>query len=304
VYRSLAQEINYAGRRTSYSHQASVGVQRQVMNVASVEVNFLYTGGRLEENSVNGNLTYNPATGANYSFSDISRRPFPDWGLVNFEFLNGWSNYYGTDFTVTKRYSDRWQLSASYTLAYFRDALPARQQWFFGDDGLVAHRPTGFPLAADMGGEYTLAETDQRHRLTANGIWDVGKGLQVSGIYFYGSGERRAVNTGTDRREEASGLGGGAAAGEQRLRTDGTIVPRNPLVGDPIHRVDLRLQQRIPLAGRMAVDGMFEVFNLFNHANYGSYTINESNALFGQPSFNSNIAYWPRVLQLGLRFSF
>ena len=34
----------------------------------------------------------------------------------------------------------------------------------------------------------------------------------------------------------------------------------------------------------MRLDGMFEVFNLFNHANYGSYTTNESNALFGQPS--------------------
>jgi outer membrane receptor protein involved in Fe transport len=30
VYRSLVQEINYPGRQTSYSHQASAGVQRQV----------------------------------------------------------------------------------------------------------------------------------------------------------------------------------------------------------------------------------------------------------------------------------
>jgi hypothetical protein len=304
VYRSLTQEINYAGRRTSYSHQASVGVQRQLANAAALEVNFLYTGGRLEENAVNGNLSYNPATGANYSFSDIRRRPFPNWGLINFEFLEGWSNYYGTDVTLTKRYSDRWQLAASYTLAHFDDALPPRYQWFTGSDGIVAYRPTGFPLAADMGGEYTLAESDQRHRLTANGIWDIGKGLQASGIYFFGSGERRGVNTGVDRREEASGAGGGAGAGEQRLRADGTIVPRNAFIGKPIQRVDMRLQQRIPLAGRMAVDGMFEVFNLFNHANYGSYVINESNRLFGQPSFNSNIAYWPRVLQLGVRFSF
>jgi hypothetical protein len=42
----------------------------------------------------------------------------------------------------------------------------------------------------------------------------------------------------------------------------------------------------------------------FNHANYGSYTTIESNALYGQPSFNSNIAYWPRVAQLGVRLSY
>ena len=89
-----------------------------------------------------------------------------------------------------------------------------------------------------------------------------------------------------------------------RLRADGSIVPRNEFVGDPIHRVDLRLQQRIPLGSRLRVDGIFELFNVFNHANYGTYTINESNALYGQPSFNSNIAYWPRVAQLGVRLSF
>ncbi len=41
-----------------------------------------------------------------------------------------------------------------------------------------------------MGGDYTYAAGDQRHRFTANGIWDVGRGFQVSGIYFFGSGER------------------------------------------------------------------------------------------------------------------
>ena len=134
-----------------------------------------------------------------------------------------------------------------------------------------------------MGGDYTHAVGDQRHRFTANGIWDVGRGLQVSGIYFFGSGERLAVNTGVDRRNEAS-------LSEQRLRADGSIVPRNTFVGEPIHRVDMRLQQRIPIGGRLQLDGMFEVFNMFNHANFGSYTTNESNALFGQPSSNANIA--------------
>jgi hypothetical protein len=226
---------------------------------------------------------------------------------VNFEWLAGWSNYYGTDFTFTKRYSDDWQLSTTYTLAYFKDAYPLREQWFIGDDGLVARAPIAFALAPDMGGEYTYAVSDQRHRVTANGIWDVGRGFQVSGIYFFGSGERFRVNTGVDRRGEGGqppGAGQVGGSNEQRVRADGSIVPRNTFVGDPIHRVDLRLQQRIPLAGAMRVDGMFEVFNLFNHANYGSYTTNESNALYGRPAFNSNIAYWPRVLQLGIRLAF
>jgi len=308
-FRSLVQEISYVGRHEEpqYSHQAGIGVQRQIGSVTAVEVNFNYTGGRREEISMNGNLSYNPATGANYPFADVSRRPFPDWGTVNFEWLAGWSNYYGTDFTFTKRYADNWQLSASYTLAYFKDAYPPRHQWFIGGDGFAMHAPVGFPLASDMGGDYTYALGDQRHRMTANGIWDLGRGFQVSGIYFYGSGERFRVWTGVDRRAEGGQAPSGGQVGgsnEQRLRADGSIVPRNSFVGEPIHRVDLRLQQRIPIAGSVRVDGMFEVFNLFNHTNYGSYVTNESNRLFGQPDFNSNIAYWPRVLQLGIRLAF
>ncbi len=38
--------------------------------------------------------------------------------------------------------------------------------------------------------------TDQRHRAVVNGIWDVGHGLQLSGLYFYGSGQRFATTYG------------------------------------------------------------------------------------------------------------
>jgi hypothetical protein len=45
IRRAINQEITYPGRRTPYSHQASVGVQRQIGNVSSVEVNYVYTAG-------------------------------------------------------------------------------------------------------------------------------------------------------------------------------------------------------------------------------------------------------------------
>ena len=310
VLRALVQEITYPGRQTPYSHQASAGIQRQIGSDISFEANYVYTGGRLEETPLNANLSYNPATGANYPFSDVSRRPFPQWGQVNFEMLEGWSNYHGGDFTLTKRFSHRWQATGTYTLSYFRDARPIRDQWYLGDNGLVARRPIGFAVAPDMGGEYGPAGRqviqgfgqagDQRHRATVNGVWVLGAGFQVSGIYFFGSGERRWVDTGVDRRDE----GGTSNTSEFRLRADGSILPRNSLVGDPIHKVDLRLQKRVPLVGRLAVDGILEVFNVFNHANYGTYVVNESNANFGQPAFSANQQYFPRMLQLGFRATF
>jgi len=309
VLRALTQEISYPGRQTPYSHQASVGIQRQIADDMSFEANYVYTGGRGDEQSINANLSYNPATSANYGFSDVTRRPFPQWGQVNLELLDGWSNYHAGDFTLTKRFSHRWQATATYTLAYFRDARPVRDQWYQGDNGVVARRPIGFPLAPDLGGEYYFAGReifpgfgqagDQRHRAVVNGIWTPGAGFQASGIYLFGSGERFFANTGVDRRDE-----GGTRSGDFRLRADGSIMPRNALVGEPIHKVDLRLQQRIPLGGRLALDGIFEVFNLFNHANFGNYVTNESNANFGQPAFTPNVQYFPRMLQFGVRATF
>jgi hypothetical protein len=311
VYRSLVQEINYPGRKTSYSHQASAGIQRQIAADMSVEVNYIFTGGRLEETAQQVNLTYNPATGANYPFTNIATRAFPQWGAVDFELLEGRSNYNAADFTFTKRFSHRWQGSATYTLSEFKDVDPIRDQWYIGSDGVVARRPIGFALAPDLGGEYTQAGAysgggvgaagDQRHRAVVNGIWDVGYGVQLSGIYFFGSGERRRTNFGSDLRDEGGTVG---IIGSARLRRDGTIIPREGLVGDPIHRVDMRIQKRMPLGGHVQAEGMFEVFNLFNHANYGSYTINESNANYGKPSANTNLAYQPRMLQLGFRILF
>jgi len=93
-----------------------------------------------------------------------------------------------------------------------------------------------------------------------------------------------------------------------RLRTAGpnagTIVPRNNLVGEPLHRVDFRVTQRIGLGGRTGVDAIVEVFNLFNRENYGSYTTAESNASYGRSVQDTGLAYQPRIVQLGFRLTF
>lgn len=302
--REFGFEINHPWRQHPYSHQTSIGVQRQLGPTIAIEADYVYRGGRREEGSFNMNLSYNPATGANYPFSDLSRRPFPDWGAVYGEFLEGWSNYHGLEATFTKRFSQRWQASATYSLSGLWDAHALPYQYGLVN-GVVSRQPIGFPLAPDMGGEYTLAAPDQRHRAVFNGIWDVGYGFQFSGIYFYGSGERNGTSYGGDLRNIGESNGGALGIPRApRLRPDGTIAPRNALVGEPIHRVDLRVQRRFPLGGRAAVDGIVEVFNLFNHSNYGSYVTQESNPNYGQPSFNRNIAYQPRMLQLGFRFTF
>jgi hypothetical protein len=271
-----------------FSYQTSIGVQRQLGNTMGVEADYAFTGGRHEYHGAEHmNLSYDPATGVNYPFSDFSRRPYPDFAILGIERMAGRSNSHGLQTAFTKRLSNRWQASGTYTLAGF---------WDGEAPPLSGLQQVTFPVAPDLGGDYSLGVSDQRHRAVVNGIWEVGYGFQLSGLYFFGSGARFSTNYGGDRRNRGQTEG--------RLRPNDTIVPRNNFVGKPLHRVDLRMQRRFRFGGRAGVDGILEAFNLFNHENYGSYTTAESNALYGRPSQNTNVAYQPRMLQLGFRATF
>jgi hypothetical protein len=202
------------------------------------------------------------------------------------------ANYHALQTALTKRFNQRWQASATYTMSMLKDADPPAYS------GLEI---VPFPVVPDLSDEYTLAAGDQRHRATFNGIWEVGLGFQLSGLYFYGSGAHFEQRYGLDLRQIGTNTNQSA---NSRLRPDGTLVERNGLVGKSIHRVDMRVQRRFPLVGRATIDGLVEVFNLFDHANFGAYTVDEVNRSYGQPRQNLNVAYAPRTVQLGFRFAF
>jgi hypothetical protein len=273
-----------------HSYQASAGLQRQVGDTMAIEADYVYVGSRNQPwAQPNQNLSYDPVTGANYPFTDISKRPFPHWGGLSMTTKGMRFNSHALQTAFTKRLSQGWQASGTYTLSGLWDAYPPPYS------GL---QPVSFPVAPDLGGEYGLAAGDQRHRASVNGIWQLPYGLQLSGLYFFGSGERRPTFWGVDLRQM------GSSSGERRLRPDGTIVPRNNFVGDPLHRVDLRLQRRFRLGGPAVIEGIVELFNVFNHANYGTYVTDEASSNYGKPVSNLTAAYLPRMLQLGFRFVF
>ena len=182
----------------------------------AVEADYVYNGSRNEKIIMdNVNVTYNQATGVNLPYSVASTRPYPLMGIISVTPYTGWSNYHAVQSALTKRFSNNWQGSLTYTVGAVRNAE---------SNPMSGARIVSFPVAPDYGNEYTLAETDQRHRLVFNGIWQVGYGFQMGGIYFYGAGERQGANNGQDLRN----LG----AGPQRYRANGTIIPRNDFVGD------------------------------------------------------------------------
>ena len=295
--RSITDEINSKWRRMPYARQGSIGLERQVGSDMSLQANYVYTGGRGEEVDTNINLSYNPATGVNYPSADLTHRPFQDWAIVPLGLLEGFSTYKGLETSFNKRFSHRWQAQGTYTLSYFRDGSGQPQQYSIVD-GSLTRTPYAFTIAPDIYGGSGLATTDQRHRAVINGIYSPGLGIQVSGLYFYGSGSRLATKYGSDVRDVGFGL-----MATQRLRPNGSIIPRNNFVGLPLHRVDMRVQKSIAF-GHRSLSGIVDVFNLLNRANYGSYTLTETSAAYGKPSYNSNLAYQARMVQIGFRLAF
>ena len=288
-----------------YSYQASFGVARQLGSDMSFEADYTYAGNRAFTRSGNGNITYNPDTGANYAFTgagaDVTKRVYPAYGTVSITRTDAQDKNHAVQFAFNKRMSNNWQASSTYLI---------QGQWNYDNYPLMpgcqyaytirANEPARcdvpVTLPADIAeGGYFLAG-DQRQRFTFNGIWQLPYDFQLSGIYLFGDNGKNTPSSGVDTR--AIGNSGG------RLRANGSLIDRNSFDRSAIHRFDMRVQRRLRLGNRVAIDGIFEVFNLFNRANYNLWTTNESSASYGKPEQDANVAFSPRMLQLGFRTTF
>ena len=150
-----------------------------------------------------------------------------------------------------------------------------------------------FELAPDLNGEYGLSSTDLRHRAVVSGIWEVGRGFQVSGTHYTALGERAETIYGGDLRNLGS-----SSTFIKRLRPDGTIVPRNDFTQPVRNRTNVRVQQRVPLPRQASLDLIAEVFNVFNSPNW-TISTQENNALYGKRTAGQF-----RTMQLGFRVLF
>ena len=270
-----------------YSDQTAIGLQQQLGQSMSFQADYIWNDSRGEQDTWNSNLTYNPETGLNNAFSDVSTLRWEEWGITTQTFSAITSDYHALETGFTKRFGNSWQAAATYTLSKFDDCD--------GDPVFGA-----FPIASDFGGECANAQGEQTHRAVFNAIWEAPGGVQLSGLFFYGSGQRLATRYGGDLRDS-----GGQS---RRLRPDGSIMRRNNFVGDPIKRVDLRVVRPIQL-GAIRLEVSLEAFNLFNRENFGSYSTVESSPAYGTPRQALShgqylLAYVPRMVALGFAVDF
>jgi hypothetical protein len=313
LIRRSARQLPDPNLETAYSYQSSMGVQRQFGTTMSVEADWVYTGNRKPRITTDINLAYNLATGSNYPFTDVTKRPTAGWDSVNLDMAAGKDRYDGIQLAWNKRMSRRWQASATYLYAlqynwqHVQPPPGCSSVWTISASGqFQCNVPIQFN--AIYRDEWYLND-DQRNRATFNGIWDMGYGFQLSGLYFYGDNGWTTPASGVDVLGTGGTTNVGSASNSRvkAVNPDGSLqlVERRSFDRPSLHRVDTRLQKRVRIGNRTTVDGMLEVFNLFNHKNFNSFVTNLSNtARYGQPSQDTNIAFQPRMLQLGFRLSF
>ena len=313
--RGITQDDIFAGRvplpaqsprviasdyKMPYTWQSSIGFQTQVGTRWGFEADLTHWKGYNLARQRDPNLRFNPATG--YNFSPATGRPDPKFGQIQWLESKGRADYAALQSGITKRYASNWQASLTYTYMFF-----------FNDDTTNFQYQGNNPF--DPEAEWARSTEFQRHTLRLNGLWRGPLGINLSGAYFFGSGNyyqtTYAANffghTGLNRYVTAAVTVPEAT----RDRFDGAssyavgdVIPRNALKGLALHRVDFRLAKEIPLPGGITVTGIAEVFNAFNHKNYGAYQSVINQAGFGDPRQNLLNAYQPRIAQLAFRVAF
>jgi hypothetical protein len=286
--------------RMPYTWQSIIGFQSELTPGLGLEADLTHWRGRNFANQRDPNLFFDPATG--YNVNPNRGRPDPKFGKIQWLASDGRADYAAISTALNRRFRDNWQASVNYTLVLFQH-----------DD------TTGFQFEGnnpfDPRAEWARSTEFQRHTIRINGIWRLPYDFSLAGAYLYGSGTYYVTTIAASpfgpvgaNRYVTAPLTINTAALERfegkAAYSVGEVIPRNALRGLPLHRVDLRLSKDLPLPGGVKVTGIAEVFNLFNHENYGAYNTQVNSATFGAPRQNLLNAYQPRVAQLAFKVSF
>jgi hypothetical protein len=305
AYPSLVISID-PGLETPYAHHVAAGVQREVGGRIALATDVIYVRGFKQPST----LDYNPlvpSLGANRRPSDVNGVPGSSASVLQYtSFGETW--YRGVTVSATRRFIGRHQLFISYTFSKAEDNGTDFQSEFIAQDsgrGRDPDDPDGLPLGFDPDSERGPSVQDQRHRLVASGIYMLPKDIELSTIVTAGSGRPYNILAGVDLN--ADGDGGATDRARTTLADIATSVHRNAGTLPMQASVDVRLARRFPV-GRMSLDWIFEVFNLFNRSNYTAV-----NNVFGTGSYPASPAPTfgqftqaapPRQVQVAVKLGF
>jgi TonB dependent receptor len=251
------------------------------------------------------------------------RRIYQPFSIIETLEANGNSTYNAMQLTLKKAFGAGYSILASYTFSKFIDMA--------SDDG---HGSTSSSATDPFDWFYDrgTADNNRSQRFTTSFIWQVPAfshargfrkavlgGWQLNSILLLQSGVPFSVLAGVNRSlsggagDRADLIGSGpvpiygnvseyfdtARFALPALGTFGT-AGRNILVGPGYADMDMSAFKSFRMTESKSLTLRWEVFNLFNRANFGNPSGTLSSAAFGQITSAND----PRIMQAGLKFIF
>jgi hypothetical protein len=266
--------------QNAFSRQASLEVERQLGERATVSVGYQDVRGDDLIISINQNVPSCVATGTNNGC-----RPDPDYANNSQYSSEAESNYHGLHVSFVQRPARWGQYRVSYT---FSKSMNNVGENFFSSP------IDPFDLSKDWG----RSDDDQHHRLVVSGSASLPSRFELSGAVQAYSSLPFNITSGVTTVQGTAG----------RPVVNGEFIERNAGTGSDFFSLSARLSRSFPLAGRVELQGIVEVFNLTNRTNpitrntnfgTGVYPNNPS-ATFGQVTAVGE----PRTVQIGVRMRF
>jgi hypothetical protein len=306
-----------------YTQTWSGGLQYELVPSTMVEAAYMGSWTIGADNSIVRNVP-DPGPG-----SIQARRPIPQLGVIRSIRFDGRSIYHAATFSAVRRLRDNYAFNVSYTLSMSKDDASNP-----GATESETNVPQNVRNIFSDTGEWALSSFDHRHLVAASATYQVpalprlGRvasavlaGWRVSPVFLAQSGAPFTVNLGVDRANVGAGpaqrpdqnrdpnLPAGQRTPERWFDTSAFALPaafafgsapRNSVIGPGFSSTDLSLARAWGVGGGRELELRWEIFNVFNKANF-----DVPNRVFGTPNFGRIFsARDPREMQFGAKFLF
>jgi hypothetical protein len=215
---------------------------------------------------------------------------------------DGRSRYDAFTVSFQRRYSNKFQLNAHYTLS--------KSVAWFGQTGDFGNQAMNVLDKWDPTANFGPTDADERHRFVVSGIFDLPAGFQIAPVFQLASARPYSIfpDCGNLCDINRDGVSGDR---ESRDGNDQHILPPNTARGDSFSQLNVRVSKFFSFGEQRKLGLFFEAFNVFNTANFGR----EFQNVTGEPDFGKPLNFFgatgfseplgiPFQAQLGVRFSF
>lgn len=244
-------------------------------------------------------------------FTRLATRPNTSFGRISLFDSGADSIYHGGFVQVTKRFSQNFQLLASYTLSKVIDTVPDATSVVVGADDYKIAFDTLNP-----NNDRAVGDSNVKNLFIASGVWDLNyfRGHDVVSRYLLSGWQISGIFNGRSGQPYSAGVGGSADINRDgNSRNDrAPFAGRNTYTLPNVYTMDLRVTKLVPLyreSVRLRLIG--EAFNLANRANVANvnrapYNYNATTKIF-TPVANfgaASAAFDPRILQIAAKIEF